>query len=113
MDSSTARKKLLFDVKTCIENIENYLDYPRTFEDYDNNPLLQDAVERNLITIGEAVNILLKDNPGIEISSARRIVNARNKLTHGYDEIENLQVWNIIINHVPVLRKEVEKMLNS
>ncbi len=70
--------------------------------------MLQDAVERNLITIGEAMNALLKIDRNIKISNARRIVDARNKLTHGYDEIDNTQIWNIIINHIPFLKSEVE-----
>jgi uncharacterized protein with HEPN domain len=75
--------------------------------------LLQDAVERNIITIGEAMNALLKLDPEIPILNARRVVDARNKLTHGYDEIENVQVWNIIINHLPKLKTEVDILLNG
>ena len=33
------------------------------------------------------MNSLLKKTPDIAISNARKIVDARNKLTHGYDEI--------------------------
>ena len=110
MDKKHAINKLLFDIKTCIGNIGNYLRDLKAFEEYDKNLLVQDAVERNLITIGEAVNALLKIEPEIGISNARRIVNARNKLTHGYDEIENLQVWNIIIEHLPILKKEVDML---
>ena len=80
---------------------------------YDSNYLLQDAVERNVITIGEAMNSLLKIYPKIEISNARKIVDARNKLTHGYDEIENLQIWNILIKHLPILKIEVEKLIQQ
>ncbi len=81
--------------------------------EYDKNILIQDAVERNLITIGEAVNALLKVEPKIGISNARRIVNARNKLIHGYDEIENRQVWNILIEHIPILKEEIDKSLEN
>lgn len=112
MDKENAQKKLLFDINTCINNIETYIGKPKEFEQYDGNMLLQDAVERNIITIGEAMNALLKLNPEIEISNARRIVNARNKLTHGYDEIDNTQIWNIIINHIPGLKTEVEQLLD-
>ena len=73
--------------------------------------MLQDAVERNIEIIGEAMNNLLKMEPSINISSARRIVDARNKIIHGYDEIENVQIWGIIINSLPVLKKEVKQYL--
>lgn len=106
-------RKLLQDLLISIETIENYLGKERVFEMYDANYLLQDAVERNIITIGEAMNSLLKIYPEIEISNARKIVDARNKLTHGYDEIENLQIWNILIKHLPILKIEVEKLIQQ
>lgn len=113
MDREIAIKKLLFDIKTCLERIEEYLGEEKLYNIYQTNLLLQDAVERNLITIGEAVNAILKIDSSIKISNARRIVNARNKLTHGYDEIDDTQVWSIIINHLPVLTNEINSLLNE
>jgi uncharacterized protein with HEPN domain len=107
------KKKLLRDIADCVEHIENYLGDERLFEEYDKNMLLQDAIERNIITIGEAVNLLLRSAPEINITNARRMVDVGNKLTHGYDEIENVQVWNIIINHLPALKIEVERFLKE
>jgi uncharacterized protein with HEPN domain len=111
MDNSS--KKLLKDVLTCIESIESYLGSSKRFDEYDANFLIQDAVERNLITIGEATNRLLVLLPEIPITNARRVVDARNKLIHGYDEIENVQVWNILINHLPILKVEVKRLLEE
>jgi uncharacterized protein with HEPN domain len=59
MDRSLAIKKLLFDVKTAIDNIQNYIGASSTFATYEQAPLLQDAVERNLIAIAEAVIFLV------------------------------------------------------
>lgn len=106
-------KKILKDILICIENIESYIGEKKIFSEYDSNSLLQDAVERNLITIGEAVNSLLKRIPSIAISQARKVVDLRNRLTHGYDDIENVQVWNIIVIHLPLLKVEVENLLNG
>ncbi len=111
MDNQT--NKILADILICIESIENYLGEQKVFSYYDTNYLLQDAVERNLITIGEAVNNLLKKFPEITISNSRKIVDTRNKLTHGYDEIENVQVWNIIIKHLPVLKAEILNLIEK
>ena len=55
---------------------------------------------------------LLMIEPEINISNSRRIVDARNKIIHGYDEIENAQIWGIIINHLPILKNEVEQYLD-
>ena len=106
-------KKLIQDIIICLENIENYIGENKVFKEYSDNFLLQDAVERNLITLGEAMKLLLKKEPEIPISNARRIVDTRNRLTHGYDEIEVTQIWNIVINHLPLLKTEVEKLLEN
>lgn len=106
-------KKLLFDIITSINNIESYIGEKKVFDIYDKNPMLQDAVERNIEIIGEAMSKLLKIEPDIGISNARRIVDARNKIIHGYDDIENVQIWGIIINHLPTLKKEANQFLNE
>jgi uncharacterized protein with HEPN domain len=106
-------KKYLFDIQTCILNIENYIGEPKVFDRFEGNQMLQDAVERNLEIIGEAINQLLKINPSIHISNARRIVDARNKIIHGYDSLEPVNIWAIIINHIPILKQEVIDLLNG
>lgn len=106
-------KKLLMDILICLETIEIYTRDKKVFTEYDKNFLLQDAVERNLITIGEAISLLLKRMPEIPITNARKMVDARNRLTHGYDEIDNTQIWNILINHLPILKTEVENLINT
>lgn len=106
-------KKLLFDIRSSIINIENYIGEKKEFEKYERSQMLQDAVEPNIEIIGEAMNHLWKIYPEINISNSQRIVDARNKIIHGYDEIENAQVWGIIINHSPILKKEVEKHLED
>lgn len=71
------------------------------------------AIERNLEIIGEAVSNLLKIYPGIKITDARRMVDTRNKIIHSYDEIQPAQIWNIIINHLPLLKQEVQILLEN
>lgn len=106
-------KKYLFDIQTCILNIDNYIGEPKLFDNFESNQMLQDAVERNLEIIGEAINQLLKVNPKIHISNARRIVDARNKIIHGYDSLESVNIWAIVVNHLPTLKQEVSDLLNG
>ena len=103
-------KKFLFDISEAIDCIENYIGSPKIFADYDNNRQLQQAVERNLEIIGEATKRILEIEPNINISDARRIVNARNRIIHGYDDIDNAEVWSIIINNLPVLKEEINRL---
>jgi uncharacterized protein with HEPN domain len=106
-------KKYLFDVSTAINRIEEYIGQPKNFANYENNRQLQQAVERNLEIIGEATKRILEIEPNINISNARRIVNARNRIIHGYDDIDNTEIWSIVINNLPVLKQEIEMLLTS
>ncbi len=58
-------QKLLFDILTSINNIDRYLGVDKTYDRYDSTPMLEDAVERNIEIIGEAVSRLLKIEPDI------------------------------------------------
>lgn len=57
--------------------------------------MLRAAVERKLEIIGEAMNEALKLNKGLPITNARKIVDTRNKLIHGYDEVDMILVWEL------------------
>ncbi|MDI9337263.1 MAG: DUF86 domain-containing protein [Alphaproteobacteria bacterium] len=105
--------KFLFDILESIRKIYEFLGEPLVFENYIKNSMLQNAVERNIEIIGEAVKKLLELNPEFKITNARKIVNTRNKISHGYDEIDSSEIWNIIINHLPLLKKEVESFIKS
>lgn len=56
-------KKYLFDIQGCIEKIENFIGKPQIFASFEQNIMLQQAVERNLEIIGEAIIIYLKFIP--------------------------------------------------
>ncbi len=105
--------KLLFDVLQSIERIDQYTESPKQFTFFASNLLLQQAVERNFEIMGEAMNRILKLKPDIAISHTRKIVDTRNKIVHGYDEIEPENLWNIIINYLPTLKTEVELLLKD
>ena len=104
--------KYLFDIQKCIENIDDYIGDEKIFDAYISNPMLQDAVERNIATIGEAMKKAFDLDETLPISYARRIVGTRNRLIHGYDDIDNIEIWNIIVNNLPVLKSEIESLLS-
>jgi len=105
--------KLLYDIQASILKIESYVGEPKVFENFNNSSMLRDAVERNLEIIGEAMNRLLKIQPDVQLSYSRRIVDTRNKIIHGYDEIEPVNIWTIVINYLPLLKKEVIELLEK
>ena len=56
--------------------------------------------------------ILDKDD-FIKLSNVRKIVDTRNRIIHGYDTVSVNILWNIIMQHLPVLKKEVESLLEK
>lgn len=104
--------KCLFDVKIAIEEIDSYFaDREKRFENYAKNTLLKRAVERDLEIIGEAINRILTIDPTYPIYNARRIVGLRNQIIHSYDNISDENIWGIIINHLPILKSEIQKLI--
>lgn len=51
----------------------------------------------NIAIIGEAMNRILKIKEDISITNARKIVNARNYVIHGYDSLRHEILWAIVI----------------
>lgn len=106
-------KKLLTDIVIGISSIDDHLEGKRILEEYVENKTKRRAVERELEIIGEAVNKLLKLNPELNISYARQIVDLRNKVIHAYDNVNNIVIWNVIMNHLPTLKLEVDLLLQN
>jgi uncharacterized protein with HEPN domain len=104
-------QKYLYDIKESIDSIFGYLGEERNFMKFKDNKLLQRAVERELEIIGEATNRILKLDPAIPISNAKRIVDLRNWVIHGYDKVDVAIIWGIISRDLPQLHMEVRKML--
>ena len=86
---------------------------PKEFTAFQNDFRTRRAVERNIEIIGEAINRILQKNNSIELSNARKIVDTRNRIIHGYDTVSDDIIWGIVTNHLPVPKSEVEKMLNE
>jgi uncharacterized protein with HEPN domain len=104
-------KKYFLDILEAIERIETYFDGCQDFLQYEGNMMLKDATERNLEIIGEAMNKILQLDPLTKISDGRKIVNTRNKLIHGYDSVDNAEVYVIVKKYLPVLKSEVKYFL--
>jgi uncharacterized protein with HEPN domain len=105
-------KKFLYDIKVSIDSIEQYLGTKRDFSIYMEDKMLRRAVEREFEIIGEAMSKLSKVAPDMPISAKQRIIGLRNRVIHGYDKIDDEIIWGTIIRHLPVLKKEIQKLLN-
>ena len=105
-------KTWLYDILTAIEEIESFFgDRPKRFADYCSDIRTKRAVERNIGIIGEAVNRILKHDGAVEISNARKIVDVRNRVIHGYDTVSDETIWGIAVRHIPHLKTEIRNLL--
>lgn len=104
-------KKYLYDIQQSIDSINEYLGEKRDFFAYEQNKLLRRAVERELEIIGEAVNHLLELDKSIAIENARRIVDLRNFVIHGYDKVDNVIIWGVVSKDLPKLKEQVDALM--
>lgn len=105
-------RKYLADILASIIEIESFIaDRPKEYATFCNDTLFRRGVERNMEIMGEAMNNVLKIDPNIAITSSRKIVDTRNFIIHAYDSLKPDILWGIVINHIPLLKREVETLL--
>ena len=49
----------------------------------------------------------------IEITSARKIVDTRNYVIHAYDSLKPDILWAIVINHIPRLKADIQRLIEE
>lgn len=104
-------RKYLFDIRQAANLLAEFTK-DKSLHDYVNDPLLRSAVERQFEIIGEAVGKLATLDPQIvmNISDYRRLVNFRNVLIHGYADVDDHLVWDLIQTKLPVLIVEIDEI---
>jgi len=83
----------------------------KTREDLDRDRVLSLALVRLLEIIGEAANRLSQDTR--EAATAvpwKQIIGLRNRLIHGYDEVDLDVVWHILKDDLPPLIIELSRL---
>jgi uncharacterized protein with HEPN domain len=83
-----------------------------SFDAFQRNRTLQLAVEKTLETVGEAA---AQVNPEVRRTHAEipwsRIIGMRNRLVHGYFDINLSRVWETVRQDVPNLVKQLERIV--
>ena len=104
-------KKYLYDVAQAVEIIFRYhLAGVESLADFEASITVQNAVERQIGIIGEAVSRLRQQ--GMTLTNADHIINFRNTLIHQYDQIKISTLW-AFTQRLPALKAEVDQMLAS
>lgn len=108
------KKGYLWDVAQASHHILDFV-ADKSFSDYQQSLLLRSAVERQFEIIGEALNQCFRFFPDLQakISAGRQIISFRNRLIHGYADVDDAVVWGVLEEDLPLLLKEVEALLNS
>jgi uncharacterized protein with HEPN domain len=107
-------KKYLFDIVHAAASAISFT-AGKTFTEYESDAMLRSAVERQLEIVGEALAQLARVDPATasSVSEYRRIIAFRNILIHGYAEIDQRIVWDVLNTKLPVVRSEAEALLGS
>ncbi|MBC7705249.1 MAG: DUF86 domain-containing protein [Rhodoferax sp.] len=106
--------KLLEDIRSAADFVKAVTQRV-SLEQFKQDRLLRQAVERNFEIIGEAARRLEKDDPATAagIADYRRIIAFRNVLIHGYDVIDPAIVWSAIADDLDPLLRDVQALLKS
>ena len=85
----------------------------KKFPAYQADEMFRAAVERKLGIIGEAFNQLETADASVieKFPELRKIIGLRNRIIHGYDNVDEELVWDVVQNKLPGLQKRVEAML--
>ena len=103
-------EKYLTDILLYIEELETFSGEinPENIE----KPINKWSLERALSIIGEALSKATSLEPDIAISNKKQIIGLRHILVHDYDKIDAQRLYIILQKHLPVLKEDVELILN-
>ena len=105
-------QKLCEDILQAINELEAFC-HKKTIEDFRADRALQLVVERELEIIGEAMARLQREHPNLadQITDASKIVGLRNVLARGYDMLEYEILWDVAVNKLTSLKREIDTLL--
>jgi len=86
----------------------------RTFDDFQTDRMLRNAVERNLEIIGEAAN-RISDNfqKSHQEIPWKNIIGQRNILIHEYGEVRSERIWVVATERIPELVAILNPLLSQ
>jgi uncharacterized protein with HEPN domain len=86
----------------------------RSFDDVLNDRLLTLGLVRLLEIVGEAAGRVPADFQAAHAAIPwPQVVGLRNRLIHGYDDVDLHIVWRILCDDIPPLIVELEKLLDN
>ena len=77
------------DIEKAIAEINSFLPEKKIFSEFQKDLRIKRAIERNIEIIGEAFSRIAKVDPDIQITNIRKIIDTRNRIIHGYDNVSD------------------------
>jgi uncharacterized protein with HEPN domain len=104
-------RAVLIDVANAVRSVLGFV-ADRSKSEFDSDMLLQSAVLHQLLVLGEAVRRLTAEfraaHPEIDW---RGYAGLRNVLIHQYDNVDLDEVWRIVVDELPTLKRWVAPLL--
>ena len=107
-------RKYLYDMQHAAALLREFTSN-KTFADYERDAMLRAAVEREFEVIGEAMTQLAMVDEGVaaSIQGYQRIIAFRNVLIHGYADVDDRLVWDVVETSLPTLAREIDLLLED
>jgi uncharacterized protein with HEPN domain len=101
-------------IRDCIAKVEYLAGRLHNYDNFEKQWIEQDAVIRNLEIIGEASknvsNELKEQYPDVSWKEMRGM---RNFVTHQYFGVELRDIWDTVVNDIPVLKKQIQDIITD
>jgi uncharacterized protein with HEPN domain len=110
------KKKDIIYILHIRDAIDLILEYTKdiNMKDFKSNQIIQDAVIRRIAIIGEAIkNVSMNFRKKYSEIAWKKIAGMRDKVIHGYFNVDVDRVWIVIIKDIPVLKKRIEEIINK
>lgn len=99
------------DILNAINSIFKYTKN-LTYEEFLKDRMCADAVLLNIAIIGESAGEISKETqnkyPEIPFSA---IISMRNRLVHGYFDVDFYRVWLVVKDDLPILEEQIKKIV--
>jgi uncharacterized protein with HEPN domain len=107
-------EKYLLDILNAARDFQQFVG-SLDFDAYHANKLIKAAVERKFEIIGEALGRVASLSPETanSIHEYQKMIAFRNIIIHGYDQVSDPLVWDVIENKLPLLIEDIQHLLPS
>ena len=106
-------RERLEHILAAIDRITRYTS-GKSYDDLVSDDMMYYAVVKNIEIIGEAANMLTQDFQQSHPDTPWKMVKGtRNYIVHEYFQIDDIVVWDVVINNIPELREQVIRYLSD